>query len=150
VQARLPIWIGGVGEKRTLKIVADHADGWNAAYLDPQEFARVNGVLSHWCEDAGRDPASLRRAVNVTFNLALDDAGVERQRRQLVEDWGDAADRVAGGALLTTPDAAVERILAYVEAGADEVNVALRAPWDEEALDAYLETVMPAVRRATS
>ena len=148
VQSRLPIWIGGVGEKRTLKIVADHADGWNAAYLDPREFARVNGVLSHWCEDAGRDPASLRRAVNLTFNLALNDAGVERQRRQLAEDWGDAAERVAGGALLTTPDGAVERILEYVEAGADEVNVALRAPWDEEALDAYLESVMPAVRRA--
>ena len=35
----------------------------------------------------------------------------------------------------------------YVEAGAQEINVALRAPWDPEALDFYLEDVMPAVRR---
>ena len=35
----------------------------------------------------------------------------------------------------------------YVEAGAQEINVALRAPWDPEALDIYLEEVMPAVRR---
>jgi len=148
VQARLPIWIGGVGEKRTLKIVADHADGWNAAYLDPAEFARVNAVLDHWCEDEGRDPASLKRAVNLTFNLALDEAGVKRQREQLAADWGDAAERVAGGALLATPDRAVECLLEYRRAGADEVNVALRAPWDQEALDAYLERVMPAVRDA--
>lgn len=148
VQDRLPIWIGGVGEKRTLKIVADHADGWNAAYLDPEEFARVNAVLNHWCEDEGRDPATLKRAVNVTFNMGLDDKAVTRQRQRLWQDWGDAAERVEGGALLATPDQAVERILEYVQAGADEVNVALRAPWDAEALDAYLESVMPAVRKA--
>jgi F420-dependent oxidoreductase-like protein len=146
IQERLPIWIGGVGEKRTLKIVADHADGWNAAYLAPDEFGRVNSVLNQWCEDEGRDPASLKRAVNITFNMGLNDADVARQRQVLAEDWGAAADRISGGALLCTPDAAVERILEYVKVGADEVNVALRAPWHEEALDAYLEIVMPAVR----
>lgn len=150
VQDRLPIWIGGVGEKRTLKIVADHADGWNAAYLDPEEFARVNAVLNHWCEEEHRDPASLKRAVNVTFNLGLSARDLERQRKLLAEDWGANAERIAGGALLTTPDRAVERLLEYVRAGADEINVALRAPWDEEALDAYLETVMPAVRKAAA
>lgn len=148
VQDRLPIWIGGVGEKRTLKIVADHADGWNAAYLAPDEFARVNSVLNQWCEDEGRDPASLKRAVNVTFNVGLTEADVARQRQVLAEDWGATAERIAGGALLCTPDRAVERILEYVKAGANEVNIALRAPWDEEALDAYLEVVMPAVRKA--
>jgi alkanesulfonate monooxygenase SsuD/methylene tetrahydromethanopterin reductase-like flavin-dependent oxidoreductase (luciferase family) len=50
--------------------------------------------------------------------------------------------------LLCTPDRAVERILEYRDAGADEVNIALRAPWNPEALDAYLTEVMPAVRRA--
>jgi len=65
----------------------------------------------------------------------------------MAEDWGPSAERVVEGALLCTPDQAVERILEYAKAGADEVNIALRAPWDEEALDAYLEQVMPAVRR---
>jgi F420-dependent oxidoreductase-like protein len=148
VQDHLPIWIGGVGEKRTLKIVADYADGWNAAYLSPEEFARVNEVLNHWCEDEKRDPASLRRAVNVTFNLGISEADVERQRGILAADWGAAAERIVGGALLATPERAAERLLEYVAAGADEINVALRAPWDEEALDAYLGTVIPAVRRA--
>jgi F420-dependent oxidoreductase-like protein len=147
VQARLPIWIGGVGEKRTLKIVADHADGWNAAYLAPEEFSRVNEVLNHWCEEERRDPKSLKRAANITFNLALNEADLPRQRDLMAADWGQSAERIIGGALLCTPDQAVERIIEYARAGADEVNIALRAPWDEEALDAYLETVMPAVRR---
>ncbi len=50
------------------------------------------------------------------------------------------------GVLLATPDRAVERIMEYVQAGADGVNVALRPPVDAQALDAYLEFVVPAVR----
>jgi alkanesulfonate monooxygenase SsuD/methylene tetrahydromethanopterin reductase-like flavin-dependent oxidoreductase (luciferase family) len=146
----LPIWIGGVGEKRTLKIVADHADGCNAAYLAPEEFARVNEVLNDWCEEEHRDPRSLRRAANVMFNLGLSEADLDRQRALLAADWGELAERTAQGALLCTPDTAVDRIKEYVEAGADEINIALRAPWDEEALDAYLTDVMPRVRKAAS
>ncbi len=148
VQDRLPIWIGGVGEKRTLKLVADYADGWNAAYLSPEEFARVNEVLNHWCEDEQRDPNSLKRAANIMFNLSVDAKDLDRQRELLREDWGDNAERIAGGALLCTPDSAVERVMEYVLAGADEVNVALRAPWNEEALDAYLTDIMPKIRKA--
>ena len=148
VQERLPIWIGGVGEKRTLKLVADFADGWNAAYLSPQEFARVNEVLNHWCEDESRDPCSLKRAVNVMFNLGMDDNDLKRQHESFSADWGEMAGRVAEGALLCTPDRAVDRIMEYVAAGADEINIALRAPWNEEALDVYLTDIMPKVRAA--
>jgi F420-dependent oxidoreductase-like protein len=150
IQKRLPIWIGGVGEKRTLKIVADHADGWNAAYLSPAEFARVNEVLNEWCEAEGRDPRSLKRAANVMFHIGLNEKDLERQRAQLAADWGPAAERTAQGALLCTPENAVERIMEYVNAGADEVNIALRAPWLPEALDAYLNDVLPGVRRAAA
>ena len=148
VQERLPIWIGGVGEKRTLKLVADFADGWNAAYLSPQEFARVNEVLNHWCEDEKRDPSSLKRAANVMFNLGMDDNDLKRQQESFNADWGEMAGRVAEGALLCTPDRAVDRIMEYVAAGADEINIALRAPWNEEALDVYLTDIMPKVRAA--
>ena len=150
IQPRLPIWIGGVGEKRTLKIVADHADGWNAAYLSAEEFGRVNEVLNDWCAEAGREPKSLKRAANVLFNLSLDDVELARQKEVLQKDWGTMAERTAQGALLCTPDKAVERIMEYVDAGADEVNIALRAPFNPEALDAYLNDVMPKVRKAVS
>lgn len=148
VQARLPLWIGGRGERRTLEIVARRADGWNAAYVGPAEFARLSGVLDHWCEQGDRDPAAIKRGVNVAFHMAPDAAGVERERAKLAAAWGAQAERVAAGALLCTPDAAAERVMAYVESGADAVNIALRAPWDAEALDAYLNDVIPALRRA--
>jgi alkanesulfonate monooxygenase SsuD/methylene tetrahydromethanopterin reductase-like flavin-dependent oxidoreductase (luciferase family) len=148
VQERLPIWIGGVGEKRTLRIAAREADGWNAAYVPPDEFRRLNGVLDGWCETEGRDPSSVKRAINLQFMLAVDDASAAQIRDQVEQQWGGLAPRVMAGGLSGTPDQAVERIAEYVDAGADAVNVALRAPWPPEALDAWLDDVVRRVRAA--
>lgn len=149
VQARLPLWIGGRGERRTLEIAARRADGWNAAYTSATEFARLNGVLNHWCEEDDRDPLAIKRSVNIAFHMATDAAGVEQERARLAADWGAGAERIAAGALLCTPDAAADQVMEYVRQGADAVNVALRAPWNDEALDAYLDDVVPALRRMT-
>src|SRR5215207_9129487 len=73
VQHRLPIWIGGTGPRRTLPLVAKHADGWNVAYVSAQDFARKSRQLDQACESIGRDPATLRRGVNLAFNLASDE-----------------------------------------------------------------------------
>ena len=146
VQERLPIWIGGVGEKRTLKIVAEQADGWNAAYISAENFARLNSVLDQWCEEAAREPATLDRSIHLTFNLGTTQASVDAQRAQLREAWGPATSRIEQGALLCTPNEAVDRLNQYRENGASMINIALRAPWDEEALDAYLEEVIPQIR----
>lgn len=146
LQEKLPIWIGGLGEKKTLKIVAKHADGWNAAYTTPENFARLNGVLDEWCNRLNRDPGSIQRSVNLTFNLSVDQSGVEVERQKLREAWGPAAARIEGGALLGTPAQAIDRIRQYEAAGASMVNIALRAPWNEDALDAYLTEVIPALR----
>jgi F420-dependent oxidoreductase-like protein len=60
-----PIWIGGSGRKRTLRLVAEHADVWNMAGSDPAEFTDLSGVLDRHCEDVGRDPAEIRRSVQL-------------------------------------------------------------------------------------
>jgi F420-dependent oxidoreductase-like protein len=148
VQDPLPVWVGGVGEKRTLRIAARWADGWNAAYITPDEYSRLNRVLDDWCAVEGTDADRIERTINLTFNLGVDEAAVTAQRKRMADQWGALAERIAGGSLLCTPDQATERVLAYADAGADGVNVALRAPWDAEALDAFLEDVVPAVRAA--
>ena len=105
-------------------------------------------TLDEACERIDRDPATLRRGINLSFNLAADEAGARQAEEALRSQWGPAFERIAGGTLLGTPDGAVDQVLAFVAAGATDVNVALRAPWDEEALDAYLADVVPAVRAA--
>jgi F420-dependent oxidoreductase-like protein len=147
VQARLPIVIGGLGEKRTLRIAARHGDGWNAAYVSPEQFRHLGKTLDEWCEKEGRDPATISRTVNLVWNVAPDQASVPRLRQELVEQWGFALARVEGGVLAGTPADAADRVAEYVAAGAGGVNVALRAPWSSEALDGYVEETLPALRR---
>ncbi len=148
VRGHLPLWIGGVGEKRTLRTVAANANGWNAAYVAPDEFARLNGVLDSWCEKVDRDPGSIERSVNLVFMMGADQSSADRAEQALVAQWGDRAERVKGGAVGGTPQQAIETVQRYIDAGADMVNIALRAPFDAEALEAYLTVVMPAVRAA--
>lgn len=148
LQERLPLWIGGIGERRTLEVAARCADGWNAAYVSAAEFARLSHVLDAWCEAEGRDPNSIRRGVNIAFHMALDTAGLARERARIAADWGGQAERIMGGSLLCTPGEVAERVHEYVAAGATSVNVALRAPWNQDALDVYVEEVVPDIRNA--
>ena len=60
LQQRLPVLVGGSGERRTLRIAAAHADAWHA-WASPEEFARLSGVLDQHCAAVGRDPGSIRR-----------------------------------------------------------------------------------------
>lgn len=144
VQKRVPLWIGGVGEKRTLRTAARYADSWNAAYISPEVFHHKNQVLDQWCEKEKRDPATLARTVNVGFYLRTDAAAAKAERERYLKQWGPMAEMAQGGMLFGTPREAVERVNQYVETGAARVTIALRAPFDWEVLQGYIEEVMPA------
>ena len=126
VQDRVPIWIGGGGEKRTLKIAARYADGWNVPFVSPETFTRKCGVLDQHCEAVGRDPASITRAVNLA--LAWTEESLQAQ-------FGQLADIARAGCLTGSDDQVLERIADYVQAGADQINIALRAPFDLGAIE---------------
>jgi alkanesulfonate monooxygenase SsuD/methylene tetrahydromethanopterin reductase-like flavin-dependent oxidoreductase (luciferase family) len=65
VQSPLPLWIASNGERRGLRVVAERADAWLTATFDsaPGDLVRLSSVLDRHCADVGRDPATLRRAV---------------------------------------------------------------------------------------
>jgi F420-dependent oxidoreductase-like protein len=126
VQAKIPIWVGGGGEKRTLKIAAQYADGWNVPFVPPSEFGRKRGVLHQHCETIRRDPSEIRCAVNV---------GLAWTEDSLRAQFGTIADYVRPGVLTGTDGEVLDRIGEYVDSGADQVNIALRAPFDLDALE---------------
>ena len=62
----MPIVIGGTGLRKTLRLVAEHADGWHAMFPErPVELAEPIDALVRWCEVVGRDPAAIEWGVGV-------------------------------------------------------------------------------------
>lgn len=61
---RIPICIGGRGEKVTLRITAQHADIWHG-FGDVDTMRHLNDVLDGWCEKLGRDPAEIERCTSI-------------------------------------------------------------------------------------
>jgi probable F420-dependent oxidoreductase len=61
---RIPILIGGGGEKVTLRIVAEHADIWHA-FGGPAEMKHKSDVLDDWCAKVGRDPTEIQRSTSI-------------------------------------------------------------------------------------
>jgi probable F420-dependent oxidoreductase len=60
---RMPILIGGGGEKVTLRIAAEHADIWHS-FGTPEVMRHKCEVLDRWCAEVGRDPTEIERSVS--------------------------------------------------------------------------------------
>ena len=137
MQARLPIWIGGGGEKVTLRIAAQYADGWNVPFIPPEEWAHKAAVLDEHCAAVGRDPAEIVKTVNV--GMAFTDEELKRQ-------FGRMSNYVKPGVLSGSVQEMVDKVGAYIAAGAQSVILAMRAPFDRDGLERFAAEVIPAVR----
>jgi F420-dependent oxidoreductase-like protein len=137
LQERLPIWIGGGGEKKTLRICAQYADGWNVPFIGPDTWAHKAKVLDAHCEDVGRDPAEITKSVNV---------GMAFTEEELKAQFGAMSNYVKPGVLSGSVQEMVDKVGAYVEAGASFVILAMRAPFDRDGLERFASEVLPALR----
>jgi len=60
----IPVMIGGGGERKTLRLVAQHADIWHS-FSSVDTLRHKSDVLAQWCADVGRDPSEIERSVGV-------------------------------------------------------------------------------------
>jgi alkanesulfonate monooxygenase SsuD/methylene tetrahydromethanopterin reductase-like flavin-dependent oxidoreductase (luciferase family) len=144
IQARLPIVIGGRGRRKTLRIAALRADGWNIwNELGSVEAAvELAAALDEHCRDVGRSPTTIERS--------LSQEGVIRDDPAEARAVFDAAYRAYGldpsagvFALCGPPTEIAARLRPLVEAGFSHLIWALRAPYDVETIERLGE-----VRRA--
>ncbi|HMC41109.1 MAG TPA: LLM class F420-dependent oxidoreductase [Acidimicrobiales bacterium] len=111
-QERLPILIGGGGEKRTLRIAARWADEWNY-WSTPDVLEHKVAVLRSHCEQLGRDPAEIHVSTQALLYLSEDESWLAGKRS------ADGGQPVIVG----TPSEVVEIVSRYAAAGADELII---------------------------
>ncbi|MEE9533533.1 MAG: LLM class F420-dependent oxidoreductase [Acidimicrobiia bacterium] len=63
----MPIMVGGGGEKKTLRITAEHADIWHYFWSseEPETYPRKSAILDDWCAQLGRDPSEILRSASI-------------------------------------------------------------------------------------
>lgn len=157
VQRPIPLWVGGKGGPRLLRLAARHAAGWNMVWrVDPSWYGGRAAAIDEACAEAGRDPTTFRRTIGLYTLVGGDEADAraafERGRAAMPggamdgETYGSwCADTLSG-----TPDQAIERIRAFEELGVEEIVI---APWvlpfavpEPERFDAFVDLVLRPLR----
>jgi F420-dependent oxidoreductase-like protein len=110
-QPHPPIWIGGSGEKRLLRIAAQHADVWNIVGAAPDEALRLSKVLDAHCEEVGRDPARIRRSIGVPFRPEEPDRTLRDAEALVGRGFTELLITVKGDDAARQVDAAAELLL---------------------------------------
>jgi F420-dependent oxidoreductase-like protein len=151
---RIPLWIAGGGEKKTLRVVARLADYAN---LDgtPAVFARKSAILSEHCRDVGRDYGEITRSANYNVVIGANDAEVAERL-----DWIDAhyravvpakADRTLRdfrtGPLVGTPEQIVAKLTELRGLGMTyAITYFVDAAYDRGGIELFEREVIPALR----
>jgi alkanesulfonate monooxygenase SsuD/methylene tetrahydromethanopterin reductase-like flavin-dependent oxidoreductase (luciferase family) len=148
VQKRLPIMIGGSGEKKTLRTVAKYADMWNA--MGPLDvMAHKVGVLKRHCDDVGRDIGEIEFTLGVKFTIRDSKQEAERVWREAMEHNRTPMADVADDDTFWngTPEEMADKLRPYVDLGFRTVISEQPAPYDMETFERFIGEVKPLIER---
>ncbi len=109
----IPIMVGGNGEKRTLRTLAQFGDICNIDFNNPgspQLFKHKLEVLARHCEDIGRDPAEIKKTLLIPLRLENNEKKAAELRKARGE-W----------VLFGSAPFIIDRIQQYIDAGAEEI-----------------------------
>lgn len=150
--AGVPFLIGGSGERRTLRLVAEHAAEWNMTPMPPEQYQRKAEILREHCLAVGRDPASIRHSIMLTHLMGRDQAELRERAQRLIEITGRQAgpDEVldtmrAGGRLVGTPDEVVAQLRDWETRGIERVMLQTLDMDDIPVLELIAAEIMPQV-----
>src|SRR5512144_2067335 len=102
---RVPIMIGGGGEKKTLRLVAQYADACNV-FGAPEAIARKYAILADHCAAVGRDPDEIERSTLQNIRPRLDRAPGTESPARIVDRFGDLSDAGAQHVIVGVRDLA--------------------------------------------
>jgi alkanesulfonate monooxygenase SsuD/methylene tetrahydromethanopterin reductase-like flavin-dependent oxidoreductase (luciferase family) len=148
--APLPLVIGGRGEKRTLRIVADFADEWNVTRVTLAEYADRRRILEEHGRAVGRDVAGLSHSLMLPFVVGRTDAEIGRRLARATALFprlpADEAGWRAGDFLFGPPERMVEDLRRWHAAGVSRVMLQLLDMEDLDAIELIGREVVARVR----
>ena len=148
LQERLPIMIGGSGERKTLRTVARYADMWNAIGT-PETLRHKAEVLRGHCEAVGRDPAQIEFTVGCKPFIRDSEAEARRAWVAQMEHNRTPMARVENDSSfwVGTPEQVADEVASRRELGFTTFIAEMAAPYDMETFERFIREVKPMVER---
>ncbi len=147
--------LGGKGERRTLPVVAREATEWNYSSLDAEIYAQRRDVLDANCHEIGRDPASIRRSIMVSFIIGRNRKELRERAlkaREMVpppriqsSDADQILEEQRGKWFVGTPEEIAEQMQKHVALGVQLFMLQHFLLDDRDALELLAKEVAPAV-----
>lgn len=158
VQRPLPLLVGGGGERRILRIVAEHAAEWNISGGDLGTYRRKRDVLARHCASVGRDPATIKHSQMMAFVIGRDEVELRRHLEGVAvarpDLRGDPKRVLQGlrddGWLVGTPSQFVDELGRRQDEGISRVMLQHLASDNFEVLEMLAADVLPYVQRQPS
>jgi len=139
----IPILVGGSGERKTLRLVAQYADGCNV-FGDAERVRHLMGVLDGHCEAVGRDPSEITRTkMAAAFVAPTHEAAMRKLEAAGLSDEMRSALAIAGD-----PDGLAEQAQPFLDAGVDGLTVRLADVHDLESVALVGRALSPLVGAA--
>ncbi|MEO8540306.1 MAG: LLM class F420-dependent oxidoreductase [bacterium] len=153
---RPPILIGGGGEKRTLRLVAQYADEWNAVGVTPEAYASKVKVLEAHCDAVGRDPKTIKHSMMTFAVIGPDEHTLDNGTRRMMGMWGAPAGATPAqfretlrgrGIIVGGKDEVLEACGKYAELGLSEIQFQ-HFNFDDDTVPEFLASdIAPAAAR---
>jgi F420-dependent oxidoreductase-like protein len=138
-----PILIGGAGEKRLLRVVAEHANIWNCPNNAAQALPQKLEILKRHCDAIGRDPQTIEVSEQCVMVLGRDEKDL-RQKTQFAKQALGAAFDIEKTALRGTPDQLIEAIRHRSRQGVSFFTTLFGDLNQPETLELFASKVAPA------
>ncbi len=149
VQAKLPIMIGGSGERKTLRSVAKHADMWNAMGSVDKLRHKVSVLRTH-CDTVGRDFAEIELTAGCKPIIRSTEAEARRLwEAQMAHNRTPMANVESDDTFwVGTPEQVAQEMIDRKALGFGTFIAELAAPFDDETIERWIGEVKPMVDRA--
>lgn len=142
-EGKIPLWIGGGGERVTLKLVAQFGDACNFGGGDPVVIRRKLDVLQRHCDAVGRDDDTIVKSTSV--NVCLLEDGADPAKATATARGNASLEEFQKQFWVGTAGEINERLQQVIEAGINYVIVYLpRLAYDQDLLRRFSRDVIPA------
>jgi F420-dependent oxidoreductase-like protein len=141
-----PIWLGGMGERKTLRVVAEHADGWNAFPLPVAQLQHKLDVLRGHCNVVGRNFEDIRKQLVISAIVRPDVAQAEAELARFAAERQVPPEQARHMAIVGTPETIAASLVPYLDIGFDMFLLQERTPLDYASLGLFMNEVAPRLR----